>query len=53
MKSSESIIKKYSIKYNDKEYFAYDHNDLDVKEFINSLGINYNNCSDVKLINYL
>ena len=53
MKSSESIIRKYSIKYNDKEYFAYDYNNLDVKEFVNSLGIEYNNCSQVKLIKYV
>ncbi len=53
MKSSESIIRKYSITYNDKEYLAYDYNDLDVKEFVNSLGIEYNNCSQVKLIKYV
>ena len=53
MKSSESIIRKYLINYNDKEYFAYDFNDLDVKEFVNSLGIDYNNCSQIKLVKYV
>jgi hypothetical protein len=53
MKSSESLIKKYLIEYNDREYFAYDYDNLDVKEFVNSLGIEYNNCSQVKLVKYV
>ena len=53
MKSSESLIKKYLIEYNDREYFAYDYDNLDVKEFVNSLGIEHNNCSQVKLVKYV
>ena len=53
MKSSESIIKKCLIKYNDKEYFAYDYDNLNVKEFVYSLGIDYNNCSQIKLVKYV
>ena len=52
MKSSESIIKKYSIKCNDKEYFAYDYDNLNVKEFINSLDIDNKNCS-VQFVKYV